>query len=60
MPLTPDPANDMCGRAGFFIHGDNITAPGTASDGCIILSRTTRVAIDASEDKQLTVVATFD
>ena len=60
MPLTPDPANDMCGRAGFFMHGDNITAPGTASDGCIIMSRTTRVAVNASGDKQLTVVATFD
>jgi hypothetical protein len=60
MPLTPDPRNDMCDRGGFFIHGDNITAPGTASDGCIIMSHTTRVAINASEDKQLTVVATFN
>jgi len=43
--LTPDPANDMCGRSGFLIHGDSISHPGNASDGCIILTRPEREAI---------------
>jgi hypothetical protein len=43
--LTPDPSNDMCGRSHFLIHGDSISHPGNASDGCIILSRTEREAI---------------
>lgn len=43
--LTPDPGNDMCGRRGFLIHGDSVSHPGDASDGCIILSRPEREAI---------------
>jgi len=57
LPLMPDPANEMCERGGFFMHGDNIELPGTASDGCIVMSRATRVKVNASPDKQLTVVA---
>jgi hypothetical protein len=34
--LDPDPANQMFGRAGFRIHGDNSAANHTASDGRII------------------------
>jgi Protein of unknown function (DUF2778) len=34
--LDPDPANQMFGRSGFRIHGDNEAANRTASDGCII------------------------
>lgn len=34
--LTPDSGNEMFGRAGFLIHGDSISSPGTASHGCII------------------------
>lgn len=30
------------GRSGFYIHGDNRHANGTASSGCIILDRTVR------------------
>src|SRR5215813_12160796 len=37
LPLTPSPENDMCGRAGFLIHGDLAQLPGWASKGCIIL-----------------------
>lgn len=59
MPLTPDAGNEMCERGGFFMHGDSISDPGNASDGCVIMSRTTRVAVNASADKELTVVATF-
>jgi hypothetical protein len=57
MPLDPDPSNDMEGRDGFFIHGDNAEENHTASDGCIILSRDIRDMINESEDKTLIVVA---
>ncbi len=56
IPLTPDPANDMRGRADFFVHGDHIGAPGTASDGCIIMSHATRQLINQSNDKRLHVI----
>jgi Protein of unknown function (DUF2778) len=56
IPLTPDPDNDMRGRAGFFIHGDHIGAPGTASDGCIIMAHATRTLINQSSDKRLQVI----
>jgi hypothetical protein len=55
--LTPDPSNDMCGRSGFLIHGDSITHPGDASDGCIILTRRERETIVSSGLKDLVVVA---
>jgi hypothetical protein len=56
IPLTPDPNNDMSQRSGFFIHGDSVSDPGNASDGCIILPRTSREAINSSNDKTLGVV----
>jgi hypothetical protein len=34
--LDPNPVNQMFGRSGFRIHGDNEAANHTASDGCII------------------------
>ncbi|SDE71964.1 Protein of unknown function [Bradyrhizobium brasilense] len=43
--LTPAPGTDTCGRSGFLIHGDSISHPGNASEGCIILSRSEREAI---------------
>jgi Protein of unknown function (DUF2778) len=54
--LTPDPANQMFGRAGFLIHGDSIVQPGLASHGCIIMGRIIREKIAASGDTALTVV----
>jgi hypothetical protein len=56
LPLTPDPANNMCGRTGFLIHGDSIQNPGTASQGCIILNLTCRQQIWTSGDPGLQVV----
>ena len=53
--LTPDPANEMYGRAGFLIHGDSVVEPGTASEGCIILGRLIRTKIWESGDTQLQV-----
>jgi hypothetical protein len=58
LPLTPDPANEMFGRYGFLIHGDSVVHPGTASQGCIIQSRDTRVKLWTSGDRDLIVVAT--
>lgn len=54
--LTPDPGNDMCGRNGFLIHGDSISLPGTASQGCIILRRPVRERIHQNELGKLIVV----
>jgi len=54
--LTPDPSNDMCGRSGFLIHGDSVSHPGDASEGCIILSRSEREAIVKSGIRQLYVI----
>jgi hypothetical protein len=56
LALTPDPDNDMCGRAGFLMHGDKVGAPGTASQGCIIMPRPVRELVWASGDTTLTVV----
>ena len=42
--LDPSPSNEMFGRSGFYIHGDNRTS--TASTGCIILGRGERTAIN--------------
>jgi len=56
IPLHPDPNNDMRGRGGFYCHGDHIGAPGTASDGCIIMSHSTRLLLSASTDRQIQVV----
>lgn len=40
IPLRPAATNNMYGRAGFLIHGDN--SINTASEGCIIASRAMR------------------
>lgn len=52
MRLTPQ--GDTHGRSGFLVHGDNRTH--TASEGCIILDRTTRDQISGSHDTTLQVV----
>ncbi len=57
LPLYPDPANEMFGRFGFFIHGDNAAANFTASDGCIIMPPTIRQSIVDSGDTALSVIA---
>ena len=44
-PLYPFGSNRMCGRSGFWIHGDSRRNPGNASHGCIILNRVAREAI---------------
>jgi hypothetical protein len=55
LPLNADnPSYCSPARSGFLIHGDNST--GTASQGCIILSRATRERVNNSDDKRLRVV----
>lgn len=56
MRLSPDETNQMFGRAGFMIHGDNVHAPGTASEGCIILPRDAREQLWKSGDFRLEVI----
>lgn len=53
--LTPDPRNQMFGRSGFLIHGDN--TQGDASEGCIILDRSARDSLARYQVRRLTVVA---
>ena len=55
--LTPDADNEMFGRDAFGIHGDSVVDPGWASDGCVIQSHETRVAVWESGDRRLQVVA---
>jgi Tlde1 domain len=57
MSLSPYPGNQMFGRSAFYIHGDSLTHPGHASDGCIILARDAREAIWDSGDHTLRVIA---
>lgn len=47
MRLTPV-GHDARGRSGFMIHGDSKTAPGEASNGCIVLPLNVRQAIAAA------------
>ena len=56
LPLYPAPKNDMGGRSGFFIHGDNRKMNHTASNGCIILGPAFRTAIINSKDTALVVI----
>lgn len=48
MRLQPAANNQMFGRSGFFIHGDNANLNHTASEGCIILERNIRTGIAAA------------
>lgn len=54
--LTPKPGTNTFGRSNFRIHGDSIAQPGTASEGCIIMSLSTRQMIIGSGDHELEVI----
>ena len=56
MRLTPDPANQMRGRGGFIIHGDNAARNQSASKGCPVFDKDVRDQIGNSGDNILTVV----
>jgi hypothetical protein len=49
--LEPEPGTNTLGRSEFRVHGDSRKAPGTASEGCIILDRATRDKLWQSRDK---------
>jgi hypothetical protein len=52
--LIPDVSNNMLNRSDFMIHGDNISKPGTASKGCIVLGYPARrLVIDHPHDRLL-------
>lgn len=53
--LEPFPGTQTFGRSGFLIHGDRKDAPGTASLGCICLSRVVREKVWNSGDHGLVV-----
>jgi type VI secretion system (T6SS) effector TldE1-like protein len=55
--LIPDPENEMYGRSGFMLHGDNPLMNHSASDGCIIACHNTRVEVSMSGDNRLQVIA---
>jgi hypothetical protein len=54
--LTAEIGNVMYGRSGFLMHGDKVGAPGTASQGCIIMPRTVREAVWKSQVHHLQVI----
>ena len=56
IPLEPDQLNEMFGRTGFMCHGDSMTNPGDASEGCIIMPHEVRVSMWESNDHRLQVV----
>ncbi|MDR2925047.1 MAG: hypothetical protein LBU76_03735 [Azoarcus sp.] len=49
-------SRDGHGRTHFLIHGDSMTDPGNASQGCIVLRRELRDAIAVSGDNFIEVV----
>lgn len=57
--LIPHDENEMYGRSGFFIHGDEILHPNEhlASDGCMIVNHAGRLLMGQSNDHVLRVVA---
>ena len=55
IPLTPV-GHNAHRRTGFFLHGDSIRSPGTASQGCVVLQHDIRMRINQSLDKVLQVV----
>jgi len=54
--LVPNAANEMFGRSTFRMHGDSISHPGAASEGCIIMPRSIREKVFGSDDDTITVV----
>jgi len=49
--LAPDAGNNMFGRSGFMIHGDNAKGDHSASEGCIIAAHNLRLEIAAEVEE---------
>jgi hypothetical protein len=56
IPLIPYKENQMFGRGGFYMHGDNSNMDRSASEGCIIMPRIVRVRVYGSDDRTVEVV----
>jgi Tlde1 domain len=54
LPLLPPPFNDMGGRYGFLIHGDNHKRNHTGSNGCIVANPDCRAKIPPGEVLRVT------
>jgi hypothetical protein len=54
--LVAAPSNEMFGRSGFYIHGDDAAMDHTASDGCLIFDRPIRETILSGGDFVLQIV----
>lgn len=57
MALIPDPTNDMYQRNSFYLHGDDVENPGSASHGCIVMSRAVREKVWTGVDHTLEVIS---
>lgn len=57
MRLLPKPGTQTFGRSGFLMHGDSIQHAGSASHGCVIMSRLVRSIVSDSPDNDLSVVS---
>ena len=57
MALIPDAENEMFGRGGFYVHGDNQQMNRSGSDGCIVTGADTRHEIWSYPDHRLEVIA---
>lgn len=49
IPLEPHPSTKTFGRSGFYIHGDNGRGDFSASEGCIIVQRSARLAVEPGD-----------
>lgn len=49
IPLEPHPCTQTFGRSGFYIHGDNGRGDFSASEGCIIVQRSARIAVEPGD-----------
>lgn len=57
LSLKPASETETFGRSAFLMHGDSVKAPGTASQGCVIMPRAVREQVWRSGDRELKVVA---
>ena len=48
--LIPAPGNEEFGRSAFYMHGDSVSHPGCASEGCIVAPLAARLAFVESHD----------
>jgi hypothetical protein len=57
IPLIPDARNEMFDRSDFFCHGDNPSLNHSASDGCMVQTKSVRIAMYSSADRRVMVTA---